>query len=184
MRVAVQALLLLLFAAGCATSITPRQYLDEETAATITVVARPWIFAVANPGVDMTRRGYLNLYALDVNRTGSHQHYFAVLQSSFDVALPDEKSSTPTLEVQTSDRKLVFKSISQSPRQLGIAQPLAQPIALQSRWWYFAASREEIAAVAQLQSPHVTLVANDIRFAYVEFQSAGKELTEFSATLP
>ena len=183
MRVSVQVFLLLLLVTGCATSVTPRQYLDEETAATITIVTRPWIFAVANPGVDLTRRGYLNLYALDVNRTGSHQHYFAVMQSSFDIALPDEKSSTPTLEVQTNDRKLVFKSVTQSPRQLGIAQLLAQPIALQSRWWYFAASKEDIAAVAQLQSPRITLVANDARFAYVEFQNGSKELTELSATL-
>ena len=183
MSAAVRVSLLLLFATGCATPVTPHQYFEEETAATITVVARPWIFAVDDPGSAFTRRGFLNLYALDVNRAGTHQRYFAVMQSSFDVVLPDEKSSTPMLEVQASDRKMVFQSTAQNPRQLGIAQPLEQPIALESRWWYFPVTKEDVAAVAQLLSPRIMLVANDARFAYIEFRNGSKELAELSTTL-
>jgi hypothetical protein len=179
----VRVCLLLLFLSGCATTATPRQFLDNDTAATITVVASPWVFAADDPGSAFVRRGFLNLYAFDVNRAGTHQHYFAVMQSSFDAPLPDQKSSMQTLELQANGHKLVFQSTAQSPRQLGVAQPLDQPLALESRWWYFPATKEDIAAVAQLRSPHVMLAINDARFAYLEFRSGSKELTEFSATL-
>jgi hypothetical protein len=183
MRAAAGICLLLCLATGCVTSVAPRQYLDEETAATITAVARPWIFAVGNQDNVLDRRGYLSLHALDVNRTGTHKHYLAAMQSSFDITLPDEKLSTPILEVQAGDRKLVFQSAAQNPRQLGIAKPLEQPLALESRWWYFAVSKEDLAAIAQLQRPRITLIAKDARFTYVEFRNGSKELTELSATL-
>jgi hypothetical protein len=183
MPFAARVCLLLLFLSGCATTVTPRQFLDNDTAATITVVASPWIFAVDDPGGAVVRRGFLHLYAFDVNRAGTHQHYFAVMQSSFDVALPDEKSSSPTLEFQASDREMVFQSTAQDPRQLGIAQPLDQPFALESRWWYFPVTKGDVATVAQLRSPRVMLATNDARFAYIEFRDGSKELSELSATL-
>jgi hypothetical protein len=184
MRTAVLVSSLLLLATGCATQVTPNQYLDEDTAATITVVASPWLFVADNPASAFVQRGYLNLHAFDVNRAGTHQHYFAVMQSSFDVALPDEKSWTPTLEFQAGDRKLVFQSTAQDPRQLGITRPLERPVALESRWWYFAATKQDIAAVAQMQSPRVLLVGNEAQFSYVEFRNGSKQLAELSAALP
>jgi len=184
MRVAVSISLFLLLATGCATSNGPRQYLDEVTAATVTVTAKPWVFVANDPNAVFDKRGYLSLYTLDVNHAGSHQPYFAAMQSSFDVGLPNEKSSPPTLEIQANGQTLVFHSTPQDPRQLGLAQPLEQPFASQSRWWYFVVTKQDIAAVAQLQAPQILLTSGDVRFTYVEFRNGSKELRELAAALP
>ena len=183
MSAAIRIYLLLLFVTGCATPVATRQYLDEETTATITVVARPWIFAADDPGSALVRRGFLNLYAVDVNRTGTHQHYFAVMQSSFEAALPDQQSSRPMLEVLANGRKMVFQSTAQTPRQLGIVRVLEKPMALESRWWYFPVTKQDLTVIAQSTIPRIMLAINDTRFTYVEFRNGSKELTELSATL-
>jgi hypothetical protein len=183
MHAAVRISVSLLLLAGCATVVAPRQYLDKETAATITVVANPWVFVSDDANNGSGKRGFLNLYTLDVNRAGTHQRYFAVMQASFDAAIPDSKSSAPILELEAGGQKMVFQSIAQSLRQLGVGQPLDEPFILESRWWCFPVTKDDVAAVAQTRSPRITLTANDARFTYVEFRSGSKELMELSATL-
>ena len=181
MRVAVLVVLSILFS-GCVTQ-APRQYLDENTAATITVVTNPWIFVSDDAAVAFDKRGYLSLYAFDVNQVGSHQRYLAVLQTSFGTVLPDEKSSTPVLEIQAGGRKLQFQSTPQTLLELGSSRPIDKPITVQSRWWYFAVDNKDLATIAQLPAPRAVLVANDTRFSYVEFRNGSKELMALSAAL-
>src|SRR5262245_32988080 len=82
MRIA-GAIVLALVMAGCATTrpAGPREYLDEQTAATITVVSDPWIFTRERFGAKVDEQDFLNLYGIDVNRQGDHRQYIAVLQS-------------------------------------------------------------------------------------------------------
>ena len=182
MHNAIRVSLSLIFLTGCAT-VAPRQYLDMDTAATITVVANPWVFVSDDRNSAFGKRGFLDLYALDVNRAGTHQRYFAVMQSSFDAVLPDSGSSGPTLELQAGGQKLEFQSTAQNLRELGVAQPLENKSAMESRWWCFPVTKDDVAAVSQTRDPRVTLVAQDARFTYVEFRNGSKELTELLATL-
>ena len=108
--------------AGCATpSTAPREYLDEQTAATITVVADPWIFTRKNapPQLD-----FFNLYAIDVNRMGDHKKYFVVVHywpgAEFDGGAP------PTLVLSGGGQELKLAPASEDARQLGIAQAARQ----------------------------------------------------------
>jgi hypothetical protein len=181
MRIAAAACLSLMLA-GCATAIAPREYLDEKTAATITVVAQPWIFTSDAPRSNINERDYLNLYAIDVNRMGDHRQYIAVMQSFF-AQDPVNQTLDPTLELRTAERTLSLTPATETPRQLGIAQPLAEPFAQTSRWWYFPVSREDLAAVAQSKNLRAALVMNDTRMGYVVFRDGSAELSEMSATL-
>ena len=80
---------------GCASHVsTPRAYLDEETAATITIVAEPWIFTGEQVGASLNDRDYLNMFAIDVNRMGDHRQYLAVLQSMPPTALASAGADT------------------------------------------------------------------------------------------
>src|SRR5262245_7346855 len=82
MRIA-GAVVLLLLVTGCTMTrpVGPREYLDEKTAATITVVSDPWIFTRERFGTAVDQNDFLNVYAIDVNRQGDHRQYLAVLQS-------------------------------------------------------------------------------------------------------
>src|SRR4051812_910316 len=117
-------LLALVFSLGlvaCATphATTPREYLDEQTAATIKVVSDPWIFTRERTSSAVDSHDYLNIYAIDVNRMGDHRQYLAVLK-----AWP-ENSSDSTLEIITSEGSVKLQPTAQSARELGIAQPVA-----------------------------------------------------------
>ena len=181
MRSSLPALALLILA-GCATTVAPREYQDEKTAATITAVAKPWIFTADNGQSGANNRDFLNVHAIDVNRAGDHRQYFAVMQSFFAGA-PEGDSSGTALELQTPERTISLQPVTQTPRELGIAEPLEQPFALESRWWYFPVSKEDLAAIARSKDLHVALVRHDSRVSYVVFRDGSAELTELSATL-
>ena len=42
-----------------------REYLDEQTTATITVAAQPWIFSRERTNSRLDQRDYLNVYAIE-----------------------------------------------------------------------------------------------------------------------
>ncbi len=181
MRIPLPAVALLILA-GCATNLAPREFQDEKTAATITAVAKPWIFTAVNEQGTSNNHDFLNVHAIDVNRAGDHRQYFAVMQSFF-AAGPDGDAAGPVLELQTPERTISLQPATQAPRQLGIAQPLEQPFALESRWWYFPVGKEDLAMLARAKNLHVALLMRDARVPYVVFRDGSAELTELSATL-
>jgi len=177
----------LLILTGCAT-ITPREYLDEETAATITVTPKPWTFIASNSQTGFNNREFLDLYALDINRAGEHRQYLAVMRSLLDSTRQSNNTSssdTPRLamELETSERTITLNPATQTPRQLGIAKPLAQPFALDTRWWYFPASKEDLAVIAQSTNLVITFSTATQRVSYVVFRDGRAELAELSAKL-
>lgn len=178
MRTAYTVLLSLL--AGCASTrtVTPREYLDEQTAATITVVADPWIFAnerTAQGG----ERDFLNVYAIDVNRMGDHRQYLAVLQwwpESADAAVP-------ILELTSQQQTVRLESVATDARELGIVQPLATSPPRTSKWWYFPVDKQTLATVAQPHEWLATLVIGDQRTSYIMWRDGRAELAEFADAL-
>lgn len=182
MRIAVTASLLLLLV-GCATrTVTPREYLDEQTAATITVVADPWIFTREQSNSATGERDFLNLYAIDVNRMGEHRQYLAVLQSLPDS--PGANPSTPTLELHAAGHTISLQPLTEDPQKLGIAQPLAPSYTLTSKWWYFPMDKDALAAVARAQDLQVALIVDDERIPYLVWRDGSAELSELTAVLP
>jgi hypothetical protein len=192
MRIAATVLLLSMLA-GCATSrpSAPREYLDEETAATITVVADPVVFVRESasattlgserPAFASEQRDYLNLYAIDVNRMGDHRQYLAVLQW-----LPPVDAATavapPTLELRTNSATIVLQPTAEQPRRLGIAKPLADSYS-SSKWWYFAVDKQTLATLAAGQSLNAVLVAGGQRVDYVMWRDGRAQLAELTSAL-
>src|SRR4051812_33031709 len=128
---------------ACATphSATPREYLDEQTAATIKVVSDPWIFTPERTSSAVDTHDYLNVYAIDVNRMGDHRQYLAVLK-----AWAGDGNST--LELTTSEGSVKLQPAAQSARELGIAQPIASAFAYDATWRYFPVNKELLAKLA------------------------------------
>jgi len=162
---------------GCATQpvVTPHQYLDEETAATVTVVSEPWIFSTKRPDgpalptvmedrspettgtarekseFAADRRDLISLYAIDVNRMGDHRQYLAVQQS---LPRANGNASVPTLELRSGDQLLALKPVTQTPRELGI--------------------------VARTHDLQATLIVDGDRIAYDMWRDGSAELSRLS----
>jgi hypothetical protein len=171
--------------AACATphSVAPREYLDEKTAATITVVADPWVLASERTASDREERDFLNLYAMDVNRMGDHRQYLAVLQwwPSSDVA---SGNVTPTLQLHAADRTIALQPASEDARALGIAQPVAPSAGGGSKWWYFPVTKDMLADVAKTPDLRATFVVGSAQTSFVKWRDGRTELIELTEALP
>lgn len=180
--------------AGCASSkpLTPREYLDEQTAATITVAADPVIF-VADHGSPELRaanrdlhianernRDYLELYGVDVNRMGTHRQYIALMKwmtpQSVDVA--------PVLVLSSGTQTIELQATTADARTLGMAAPPAASYSNTAKWWYFptdAATLKKIAGAGELRA---TLNFSGGEIAYTVFSDGRAQLAELTAILP
>ena len=165
---------------GCVAAPTtaPREYLDEQTAATITVVQEPWIFTREQTTAN-AQRDYLHLYAIDVNRMGDHRQYFAVLQSA-----PGEGALPPVLELKAGEHVVALESTKAQPRELGIAQPIAESYTVTAAWWYFPIDKHTLAALANTADLEARLIDAQGPMTYVLWRDGRDELSELTSVLP
>jgi hypothetical protein len=174
----------LLFAmlGGCATpTVAPRHYLDEDTAATITLVAQPWIFTGDQVAFSAKDRDYLNLFAVDVNRMGAHKQYIAALVST---PPPLSDPSQLTLELQGGGQTLTLQPTMEETRKLGFVKPLAPAFSPAARWWYFPVTKEILATVMRSTDLAATVAAGDKRMVYTKWRDGSVDIAEFTAILP
>jgi hypothetical protein len=189
MRIAVTAVVLLAFA-GCSSTplLTPRQYLDETTAATVTVAAEPWVFtpetgSTGTIAIDRRARDFLTLYAIDVNRQGDHKQYIAVLH-----AVPPidwNVDAAPTLQLRFAGEEMRLDAATSDARRLGIAQPIAPSYSLASKWWYFPidkASLKRLAATRELAAS--VSIEGKTPLGYALWRDASAQVGELTAVLP
>lgn len=166
---------------GCAATPTlaPREYQDEQTAATIKVVADPLVFA-QDPRAG--GRDFLNVYALDVNRMGQHQQYLAVLQWW---PAPGVTDAVPaTLQLETPGQTLSLSAVTQSARELGLAQQIDPTAPREAKWFYFPVSKTILAQMSKAPTMRATLVRNEQRVAYDLWQDKRAEMAELTEVLP
>jgi uncharacterized protein (DUF924 family) len=163
--------------AGCATtkSVTPREYLDEQTAATITVVADPWVFTRRNAAPQLD---FFNLYAIDVNRMGDHQKYFAIVH--YWPAAELVADGAPRLILNAGAKELQLDAIAQTPRAAGIAQPLDKSAPSSARTWLYPVDQASLQAIAQTRQLTVTLVNEKVNATYAVWRDGSMELSEFA----
>jgi hypothetical protein len=167
----------LLLATGCATtpSTAPREYLDEETAATITVVAQPWVFNRQDAPAQLDS---FKLYAVDVNRMGDHKQYLVVMQ--YWPASRQPGASAPTLSLHGPDREFALDPSAESPRQLGIAQSFDKSAPTWVKSWFYPVDKATLQAIAQIRELSAVLAAGDARTRYVAWRDGSEALSEFA----
>lgn len=107
----------------------PREYLDAGTAATITVVEDPFIFARERRDLAANAREYVTLAAAAVNRTGRVDCVWVVYRwSTVDARLdPDRRAQTEPLVIEGDDRRIELASPLPSLHEAGIDEPVHAP---------------------------------------------------------
>lgn len=161
---------------GCAAErvVTPREYLDEQTAATITVVADPWVF---NREGTTPQLDFLNLYAIDVNRMGDHRQYLVVVQYWPE---PEWKSALPALEIRAAGAVARLEPFSASPREIGIGQPLDASAPRSATYWFYPVERAQLETIARTKHTSIALLKENERASYIVWRDASAELSEFA----
>lgn len=109
--------------------LAPREYLDQETAATVTVVAQPLVFAYARTELAANARDYVTLAAAAVNRGGKVSFVgIAYFWSTVDPRMRTDPLPAPEpLILQADDRRIELKLRGQSAHDAGIGVPTHAP---------------------------------------------------------
>src|SRR5207302_839141 len=107
----------------------PREYLDEETAATVTVVAEPLVFALPRPELAANVRDYVTLAAAAVDRNGKVSYVLiAYFWSTVDPRLRTDALPSPEpLVLQADDRRIALALLGHSAHEAGIGVPVHAP---------------------------------------------------------
>jgi len=106
-----------------------REYLDQRTGATITVVTQPLVFAYARPELAANVRDYATLAAARVNRSGKLTYVLiAYFWSTVDPRLREEPLPAPEpLLLQADDRRIQLSTHGQRSHEAGIGVAVDAP---------------------------------------------------------
>ena len=148
---------LLAITAGCATQPgpEPQEYLDERTAATITVVARSIVLACDRPELGVNARDYVTLTGIDVNTSGKHSAYvLGYAWSTLDKRGIDDGATG--YELVADDHIVPLQPMPGGFSPLGVSSPPIQAPSRTSLALAAPVSREVLRLL--LESPDVRLL--------------------------
>jgi hypothetical protein len=137
-----------------------RQYVDEITAASISVAVEPLIFARERGDLAANARDYVNLTAVEVNVMGKRSYFWsAYIWSTIDrrereplVAPGDE------LVLLADGRPIVLRSDAKTARDHGIGQPPTRAPARTAIPELYVADLESIGYIARASELRVELI--------------------------
>jgi hypothetical protein len=146
---------------GCASapdSVSPTEYLDQTTAATISVVAKPLVFAHERPDVAVRARDYVTLAAASVNRSGAIEYYiFAYLWSTLDNRNRDGvPPAADNLTIAADDRRIIPQLAGHSSQEAGVGTAVRAP---PGHYWTLNVYRTDVATMGFIaEARHLAVI--------------------------
>ena len=138
----------------------PREYLDEETAATITVVAEPLVFACPRPELAANVRDYVTLAAAAVDRNGKVSYVLiGYFWSTVDPRVRSDAMPSPEpLVLQADDRRIELTLRGHSAHEAGIGMAVHAPPGTTVTPNVYGADLATLRFIAEAR--HLTIVAD------------------------
>lgn len=107
----------------------PSEYLDPVTAAMVSSVTAPLIFARPHQDVAANARQYATVVGASVNRSGHYEYLLLVyLWSTIDARLGAGAHPGDTLILLADDRAIKLQRDGRNLQEAGIAKPLQPPL--------------------------------------------------------
>ena len=183
---AMPAAILLAWTAGVsAADDSVHQYVDEITAASITVAIEPLIFARERTDLAANSRDYVTLTAIEVNVTGKRSYLWsAYIWSTIDrrdrqqLVVPGDE-----LVLLADGRPIPLRSDAKTLRELGIGESPTRSPSRTAVPALFGADRESISYVARASELHIELIHAGSNDAFVLWKDGRAALRAFSAAV-
>jgi len=152
---------------GCATTdpAAVRSYLDEQTAATITVGGTGTVFARARTEFAVNARDYFTVIPLDVNRTGTHTLYFYCYAWS-TIDKPNPSEDPVQYEIVADGRRIPLAATGTPLRTLGFGRYPVDPPAVNALPRISATTREVLTFLASAKDVSVVATRNGLAERY------------------
>lgn len=122
--------LLSVLVSACLTTPAAREYLDESTAATVTVATHGWIFARPRTDLAIHAQDYVTITPVQVNRSGERRLYLhCQLWSTIDRRRAQRiVPENAELTLLADDRRIALSKQTTEPRRLGFGkEPVTAP---------------------------------------------------------
>lgn len=159
-----------------------REYVDETTAASITVSVESLVFARERSDLAANARDYVVLAPIEVNVTGKRSYFW----SGYVWSTIDRRNGQPLLAADdqlvlvADDRPIRLQSDAKSLRDHGVGQPPTRPPARTAIPVLFAADPDTIAYVAHATELHVELIHADTNESFTLWKDARAALRAFA----
>jgi hypothetical protein len=106
----------------------PQSYLDQSTAATVTLVGRPLVFARERPNFAVHMRDYITLAAASIDRAGKIQLVLiAYFWTTFDPHARDDVAHPDELTIVADDRRITLAKLNRTAHEAGIEERVNAP---------------------------------------------------------
>jgi hypothetical protein len=142
-----------LAACSSAPQRAPSELLDEQTGATLVVVAEPLVFARPRADVAANARDYVTVVAVEANRSGKYAQYLLVHRwSTVDRRMaPLPPPAAGRLLLQADGRVLEFKPLQPMPAALARRDQVFMPADADVVSWAYAT---DLATLGYLAASH------------------------------
>lgn len=176
----------LALAFGCsAADESVRQYVDEITAASITVSTETLIFARERTDLAVNARDYITLAPVEINQTGKR----ALFWSGYLWSTIDRRNSQPLLAegdelvLLADGRPLRLHGDGKALKDHGAAEPITSSPARTAVAVLFPSSAEEISYVSRATEVHIELIHAGVSESFALWKGKPTRLSGFSASV-
>jgi hypothetical protein len=171
---------------GCTLPTThPPEYLDPDTAALVTTVTTPIIFARTDNDVAANARQYATVAAVSINRSGRYEYVLLVyLWSTLDARLGIDRHPGQNIILLADDRAIRLTRDSRGMHEVGISTPLHAPEHIRGQPRIYRTDRETLQFLSGARRVRLLLegdedprpfdIWTDGRRALAQFASATK----------
>jgi|SRR5581483_119852 len=169
--------------AACSFAPTqPPEYLDPDTAASVTTVTSPIVFARAHQDVAANARQYITAAAVSVDRSGHYEYVLLVyLWSTVDPRLGADRHPGQNLVLLADDRAIRLVRDSRSLHQAGISTPLHAPKHVRGQPRIYRTDLEALKFVAQARRVRLLLEGDEDPRPFDVWTDGRGALAQFAA---
>lgn len=161
----------------------PDEYLDPVTAALVSSVTAPIIFARPHPDVAANARQYANVVAASVNRAGHYEYVLLVyLWSSVDARLGAGAHPGETLVFLADERAIRLPRDGRTLQEVGIATRLLAPPHFRGWPRVYRTERETLRFISTAQHLRLQLEGDPDARPFDVWKDGRRELGALVAT--
>jgi hypothetical protein len=168
--------------AGCAfPAPRPPEYLDSETAALVTTVTSPMVFARAHLDVASNARQYATVAAVSVNRSGHYEYVLLVyLWSTVDPRLGIDRHPGQNVILLADDRAIRLVRDGRSMHEVGISTPLHAPEHIRGQPRIYHTDRETLQFLSGARRVRLLLEGDEDPRPFDVWEDGRQALAQFA----
>ena len=157
-----------------------REYLDEQTGATVSAVDRPIVFARDRSERAANQRDYVTLAAAAVNRGGARDYVLiAYVWSTLDPRYEPANVDPDSLVLVADDRRIRLSANGKTSADLGIGRGIDAPRGRGTKPLVFPTDPATMRFMAAARSLEMQVKADDTVVTYILWDDQRKSLDRF-----